>query len=119
MILFSIAIFIGCSDDNKSDDSVDPQGSVDCSILAVEECGNHSECYTITAQQMIRTEEGALCIDWEAPMEDVGCTGHNSALTVETYAAPPNATEDCWYFRDATIPEGWIECEGVTGECSS
>ena len=119
MILFSIAFFMGCSDDNKSDDSGDFQGSVDCSLLTVEECGNQSECSMITAQQMIRTEEGTLCIDWEAAMEDVGCTGHTSALTVETYAAPPDAPEDCWFFRDATIPEGWLDCESVIGECSS
>jgi hypothetical protein len=49
-----------------------------------------------------------FCIDWEAEMEDVGCTANFEALTVETYAGPPTDPESCWYFRDSNIPEGWV-----------
>ena len=119
MILFSLLLFIGCSDDTKSSDSGDSPISLDCSALSVEECGNQTECSLILAQAMQGTSDGTFCIDWEAEMEGVGCTASQSSLTVETYASHPDAPETCWYFRSGTIPEGWIECEGATGECSS
>ena len=116
MLLFT-AIFIGCSDETKSTDSATPPTSLNCNTLDAEECSNQAECFPIVAQAMQGTEDGNFCIDWEAEMENVGCTASGSSLTVETYASPPDAVDSCWYFRSGTIPEGWVECAAVTGEC--
>ena len=116
MLLLS-ALFIGCSDETKSTDSATPPTTLDCSTLDTAECSNQAECFSIVAQAMQRTDDGNFCIDWEAEMEDVGCSASSSALTVETYAAPPDAVDTCWYFRSETIPQGWVECVADIEEC--
>ena len=117
MLLF-IAL-IGCADETKSTDSAEPQGAVDCSALSAQECDTQAECSAIVAQEMLGNGDGGFCIDWEAEMEQVGCTGSASSITVETYAASPAEPETCWYFRNGTIPMGWVTCENVTQECPS
>lgn len=116
-MLLLITLFIGCSDETKSTDSATPPTSLDCSTLDAAECSNQAECFPIVAQAMQGNGDGSFCIDWEAEMEDVGCTASNSDLTVETYAAPPDAEDACWYFRSGSIPQGWVECSSVAGEC--
>ena len=115
MLLLTI-LFIGCSDETKSTDSATPT-TINCSTLDAAECSNQAECFPIVAQAMQGTGDGNFCIDWEAEMEDVGCTASSSNLTVETYAAPPDAADTCWYFRSGTIPQGWVECAAVIDEC--
>jgi hypothetical protein len=119
MILLSLTFLVSCSDSNKSDDSGTNPTSTTCGTLTLEECGSQAECYTITAQQMMGTNSGNFCIDWEAEMEGVGCTANLSAMTVEVFAGPPTDPESCWYFRDSNIPEGWVDCNNVIGECPS
>ena len=116
-MLLPIILFIGCSDKTKSTDSATTTTSVDCSTLEVTECSNQAACFPILAQAMPENGDGSFCIDWEAEMEEVGCTASNSALTVETYAAPPDTTDVCWFFRSGSIPQGWVECASITEEC--
>ena len=115
MTLFFV-LFLGCSDESKSTDSATTP--LDCSTFDAAECSNQAECFSITAQAMQESSDGNFCFDWEAEMEDVGCTASNSSLTVETYAAPPDSTDTCWFFRSGTIPQGWVECAAVAEECS-
>ena len=116
-MLLPIILFIGCSDETKSTDSATPPTSLDCSTLDAAECSNQAECFPIVAQAMQENGDGSFCIDWEAEMEDVGCSAFSSDLTVETYAAPPDEADTCWFFRSGSIPQGWVECAFVTDEC--
>ena len=117
-MLLLFALLIGCSEETKSTDSATSHTSLDCSTLDAAECNNQAECFSIVAQAMQETDDGNFCIDWEAEQEDVGCTAMASALTAETYAAPPDEADTCWYFRSGSIPQGWVECAAIIEECN-
>ena len=70
----------------------------------------------------LEQQDGGYCYSeaiYEEERQYAGCNFMASAAAVEMIAGPPG-TEECWLFSNPVIPEGWIECEGITmSDCSS
>lgn len=99
-------------------DMAECPADTECADYSPSECGDHSECATITARTLHTDTDDDWCVDFSEDPVAVGCMdgdmGCDEALHL---ASDPEGTT--WWFSNGCIPEGWTMEQWVeVGECA-
>jgi hypothetical protein len=96
--LVALACLLSCSDDPEVE-------TVSCSTLPVEECADHEECMTLSAQRYDAVNACALA------HEDVGCVEDRTCT--QAFVFRLDADGQCWRFRNGCIPADFEQDDDI------
>jgi hypothetical protein len=104
--MFMLILFLACTKE-KEDTGI----TLNCEELSLEECSSGADCSPRSAR-LITFDDVNECWTTEEP-QNVSCMDAVlSCMSVETYAHAPDSQE-CWFFSNSCIPEGWTLCSDL------
>lgn len=98
------ALAMGCTLESQETDAP-------CIDLFPSECSLRSDCDEVAGRPLGRSSAGAPCVETLGDPVARGCAGAGAdCVDGEILAAPPEDPDECWWFADSCVPDGWMPC---------
>lgn len=125
LALFALTACFGDKDEETGDTTAETGETavevVDCADRDPSACEDSTGlCAVISGKPLTLVSEGEYCLDWDDPMEALGCMEADGGCgDAETLAIKDGTDGTCsWWLPNTCIPTGYTYCEGWADECA-